>query len=44
MTGGALILAGVYVGALLHIDRSEARAPKPRPEPVGVPVDCLRGP
>ena len=33
VAGGALVLAGVYVGALLHIDKAEAKVPEPRPEP-----------
>jgi drug/metabolite transporter (DMT)-like permease len=43
--GGALVLVGVYVGALLHIDR-EKKAPaaqqESRPEMAGVPADCVR--
>jgi drug/metabolite transporter (DMT)-like permease len=32
VAGGALILAGVYVGALLHTGKREAKVAEPRPE------------
>jgi drug/metabolite transporter (DMT)-like permease len=44
VAGGALILAGVYVGALLHLGRPKAKAAEPRPELAGVPADCIRCP
>ncbi|MGH2662292.1 MAG: DMT family transporter [Actinomycetota bacterium] len=56
VAGGALVLAGVYVGALLNIGKKEReRRPEPvpvpaavadeaRPELAGVPADCIRCP
>jgi drug/metabolite transporter (DMT)-like permease len=55
VAGGALVLAGVYVGALLHVgkgdgteQRLEPSGPAPaqeeRPEMAGVPADCVRCP
>lgn len=48
LIGGALVLAGVYVGALLRIEREERKAPEPadedRPELAAVPADCVRCP
>jgi drug/metabolite transporter (DMT)-like permease len=34
VAGGVLILAGVYVGAILHTDKAETRVPERRREPV----------
>ena len=45
VVGGALVLAGVYVGALLHIGKGTgkvAELPAERPEMAGVPADCVR--
>jgi drug/metabolite transporter (DMT)-like permease len=42
VAGGALVLAGVYVGALLPAGNRETKAAEPRPELAGVPADCLR--
>lgn len=42
--GGLLILAGVYVGALLQIGEPNAKQPTARPEVAGVPADCIRCP
>lgn len=46
--GGVLVLAGVYIGALLHIGEQRAPQAAPeseeRPEMVGVPADCVRSP
>jgi len=36
VAGGALVLAGVYVGALLHTGKGEAEARERRPEPAPV--------
>ena len=44
VAGGALVLVGVYVGALLHIGKRQAKAAEPRPEVAGVPADCIRCP
>jgi drug/metabolite transporter (DMT)-like permease len=47
VAGGALVLVGVYVGALLHIEKREPAAASPemdRPEMAGVPADCVRCP
>jgi uncharacterized membrane protein len=55
VAGGALVIAGVYVGALLHVgkrdaaeQRLEPSTPAPtqeeRPELAGVPADCVRCP
>jgi len=49
IVGGALVLAGVYVGALLRAEKEEAEAPEPaadedRPELAAVPADCVRCP
>jgi drug/metabolite transporter (DMT)-like permease len=38
VTGGALVLAGVYVGALLHIGEGEPGALERRPEPAATPA------
>jgi drug/metabolite transporter (DMT)-like permease len=43
VAGGALVVAGVYVGALLQTGRRESKA-EPRPELAGVPADCVRCP
>jgi drug/metabolite transporter (DMT)-like permease len=48
--GGLLVMVGVYVGALLHVGRSEQKeaptavAEEPRPELAGVPADCVHCP
>jgi drug/metabolite transporter (DMT)-like permease len=49
IVGGALVLAGVYVGALLRAEKDEAEAPESaaddeRPELATVPADCVRCP
>lgn len=44
LVGGALVLAGVYVGALLHLDKAEAKGSEERQELAGVPADCVRCP
>jgi drug/metabolite transporter (DMT)-like permease len=44
VAGGALVLAGVYVGALLHIGKRDTKQPEPRPELAGVPAECIRCP
>ncbi|MDP8956197.1 MAG: EamA family transporter [Actinomycetota bacterium] len=47
--GGLLVIAGVYVGALLHVGGSESKAAPAvdedgRPELAGVPADCVHCP
>jgi drug/metabolite transporter (DMT)-like permease len=46
--GGVLVLAGVYIGALLHIEEQKEPRTSPeseeRPELAGVPADCVRCP
>ena len=50
VAGGLLVIAGVYVGALLHVTKAEpkpAEAPpadEARPEMAGVPADCVHCP
>jgi drug/metabolite transporter (DMT)-like permease len=44
VAGGLLVIAGVYVGALLHIGKTEAKPAEPRQELAGVPADCVRCP
>ena len=55
IVGGAFVLAGVYVGALLHTKSAETKATEappesvpvteePRPNVAGVPADCVRCP
>jgi drug/metabolite transporter (DMT)-like permease len=45
LVGGALVLAGVYVGALLRLERpedtSEPSTEEERPEVASVPADCV---
>lgn len=42
VAGGILVIVGVYVGALLHIEKKVSR--QARPELAGVPADCIRCP
>jgi drug/metabolite transporter (DMT)-like permease len=44
VAGGLLVIAGVYVGALLHIGKTETKPAEPRQELAGVPADCVRCP
>ena len=44
VTGGLLVTAGVYVGALLHVGKTAAKPGEPRQELAGVPADCVRCP
>ena len=50
LVGGLLVMAGVYVGALLHFGKSEPKAAlavepdEARPDVAGVPADCVRCP